>query len=103
MRDSLPPAGSYRYRECGIINLDSSRGEGTHWVAYKKHNRDVTYFDSFGHLPPPVELLHYLRGCNVKYNFESYQTFNSFVCGHLCILFLLNILKIKQYVFYTNS
>ena len=32
MRDSLP--GVICPKECGIVNLDSSSGDGTHWVAY---------------------------------------------------------------------
>lgn len=96
MRDALPSLP--RPKECAIVNLDSGNGEGSHWVAYKKVNDLVTYFDSFGNLPPPVELQKYLKGCSIKYNYESYQTFGTNWCGHLCTLFLLDILKIKKYV-----
>ena len=50
MRDILPrrPLAN----ECGIINIDSHFGNGTHWVAYKKLRKK--YFDSFGNLTPPV-------------------------------------------------
>ena len=37
---------------CGIINLDSNNGPGTHWVCYV----DSFYFDPFG-LPPPESIL----------------------------------------------
>ena len=47
MRDSLPRSGAIR-NEAAIINLDSKSGVGTHWVAYRKHNSKVTYYDSFG-------------------------------------------------------
>lgn len=58
MLDKLPKK-PYQY-ECGIVNLDSSTGPGTHWVAYYKNKRNVKYFDSFGNLKPPLELINYL-------------------------------------------
>lgn len=51
--------------ECAVINLDSQRNEGTHWVAYRKMGHVVNYLDSFGHLEPPKELIDYL-GVRVK-------------------------------------
>ena len=51
MRNSLPKRPLFK--ECGIVNLDDERGEGTHWVAYKKRGNNVTYFNSFGNLSPP--------------------------------------------------
>ena len=44
LRDILP--NKPRKNECGILNLDSSDGSGTHWVAwFKKNNKD--YFHGF--------------------------------------------------------
>lgn len=86
MRDSLPQIP--RKLECGIINLDSSTGVGTHWVAYYKSDKETRYFDSFGNLKPPTELVKYL-GNKISYNYSCIQKFNSFKCGHLCIKFLL--------------
>lgn len=88
MLDSLP--NRPRKIECGIVNLDLSTGRGTHWVAYYKHNHDKEYFDSFGNLQPPLELLKYL-GTNIKYNYNQHQKFNTFNCGHLCLKFLYEI------------
>lgn len=87
MRDSLPKTA--HDVECGVINLDSTNGHGTHWVAYYKDKNNVEYFDSFGNLQPPLEVLRYL-GTNTKYNYNSYQKPNSFNCGHLCLKFLIN-------------
>lgn len=87
MKNTLPP---YPHKnESAIINLDSSENSGTHWVAYKKTGNVVNYFDSFGNLKPPKELVRYF-GKNVKisYNNERYQNFNQFNCGHLCLEFL---------------
>lgn len=87
MRDTLPK--NPLKRECAVVNLDSIRGFGTHWVAYYKNNNIVRYFDSFGNLKPTKELLDYL-GSNVKlfYNHKRYQNFNTVNCGHLCLEFL---------------
>lgn len=66
MRDSLPH--SVHVNECAIINLDSISGPGTHWVCYKKLGSLVEYFDSFGNLRPPIELIKYwgdVRVCSV--------------------------------------
>jgi len=91
MRNTLP--SNPHYRESAIINLDDDAGPGTHWVAYKKHGKDVLYFDSFGDLQPPYELISYLDVDRIKYNPERYQDFGSYNCGHLCLKFLCNRLK----------
>lgn len=64
MRNTLPKFSNKN--ECAIFNLDSSEGHGTHGVAHKKHGNEVEYFDSFGNLKPPKELINYLKSCNVK-------------------------------------
>lgn len=89
MRDDLPASGP-RYNESAIINLDSIDGPGTHWVAYKKRGGLVTYFDSFGNLPPPTELVRYFTNSANKifYNYQRLQRFNTVWCGHLCLQFL---------------
>jgi len=92
MRNSLPSDGP-QCHESAIINLDDSKGPGTHWVAYRKKGNDVVYFDSFGDLQPPHELLLYLNVPNVKYNPHRFQNFGSYNCGHLCLQFLCNKLK----------
>lgn len=86
MRNSLPSSPPQQ-NECGIINLDTNQGPGTHWVAYKKTNNSAVYFDSFGSLKPPRELVRYLS-CKITYNSEVYQTYNTVNCGHLCLEFL---------------
>lgn len=86
MKDDLP-LQPYK-NEFGILNLDLTSGSGTHWTAYyKRGSKTILYFDSFGDLQPPQELIHYL-GSDIKYNKESYQSYNTFICGHLCLVFL---------------
>lgn len=89
MRNDLPSGGP-RKRESAIINLDDKNGPGTHWVAYKKNGDEVIYFDSFGDLQPPRDLMKYLGVDSVKYNHERYQKYNTVICGHLCLKFLSN-------------
>lgn len=88
MRDKLPHKP--KPIESGIVNLDNYKSNGTHWVAYVKINNYCEYFDSFGDLKPPNELVKYLGKCNIYYNYVQYQTFDSVNCGHLCIKFLQN-------------
>ena len=83
-RDELPKKP--RANECGILNLDDSRGVGTHWQLFSKRGKDKLYFDSYG-LPPPTELLKYL-GDSVYYNSERIQPDNEVFCGHLCLYVL---------------
>lgn len=92
MRNSLPPSGPL-YRESAIVNLDSNSGRGTHWVAYRKNGDDVVYFDSFGDLQPPLDLMLYLAVDFVKYNSVRYQDYGTVNCGHLCLQFLSGQLK----------
>ena len=76
MRNALPVGGP-KYNESAIINLDDASGPGTHWVAYRKRGNNVVYFDSFGDLQPPFDLMLYLDVAEVQYNHERYQDFNT--------------------------
>lgn len=97
MRDRLPKTP--KRIECGIINLDDSKNEGTHWVAYVKIYNYCEYFDSFGDLKPPMELIKYFKNCNINYNYTRYQKFNTVICGHLCLEYLWTFWN-KLYKFY---
>ena len=89
MRDDLPADGAQK-RERGIVNLDSAEGAGTHWVAYDARPDRLLYFDSYG-LPPPAELIHYLRARGRPLTPLEYSTFrvqtsqDGPICGHLCL------------------
>ena len=60
-----------KLNECGILNLESSSGDGTHWVMWFKKGKDKFYFDSYG-VQPPSELISYLRSI-IFYNSERVQ------------------------------
>ena len=96
MRNQLPVKGPHK-NESAIVNLDDSDGPGTHWVAYKKIGNNVLYFDSFGNLCPPLDLIDYLGvGSFIKYNHDRYQDYGSVECGHLCLKFLCGQLLTKD-------
>ena len=56
LRDTLPKKA--KLNEYGSLNLDSSFGDGTHWVVWFKNGKDKFYFDSYG-VQPPSELTAY--------------------------------------------
>ena len=83
-RDQLPKKTNIR--ECGILNLDSADGSGTHWVAWYKNKGTKYYFDSYG-IQPPEEMHKYLKS-PILYNSIQIQELGDYICGHLCIYVL---------------
>lgn len=83
--------------ECWILNHGSSRTNGTHWTALARFHNMAFYFDSFGKLPPPFEVIDYLDS-NIKlyYNVKQYQNYGSSICGHLCLRFLYDFWRNKM-------
>ena len=89
LRDTLPKKA--KLNECGILNLDSSSGDGTHWVMWFKKGKDKFYCDSYG-VQPHIELFAYLKS-PIFYNSERVEQNGEMFCGHLC-LFALKQLSI---------
>ena len=87
LRDNLPT--KTKLNECGILNLDSSSGDGTHWVMWLKKGKDKFYFDSYG-AQPPSELIAYLES-RISYNSERVQQNGEVFCGHLCLFTLMQL------------
>jgi len=81
MRDTLPDM--INNRECGVVNIDRSDNNGTHWVAYFKNGKTRVYFDSFG-LTPPSTIEAYLGKPLLRSTFQLQQP-NDVICGHLCV------------------
>ena len=69
LRDTLPT--KTKLNECGVLNLDSSSGDGTHWDTWFKKGKDNFYFDSNG-VQPHSELIVYLKS-PIFYNSERVQ------------------------------
>lgn len=90
MRDNLPMNGPKK-NESIIINLDDKNSAGTHWVAMRKRGDIVHYFDSYGDLTPPNDLVKYLHSkkstVTIFYNYNREQWL-PVECGHLAIEFL---------------
>ena len=75
--------------EKAIVNIGS--GGGTHWVAYRRNGNKVAYFDSYGDLSPPKQLIKYFgKRAKISYNRRRYQSYSSDQCGQLCVKFLKN-------------
>src|ERR1043165_9414173 len=81
VRDELP--NKPRKNECGILNLDDSNGQGSHWCCFSNRGKDKIYFDSYG-LPPPTELLKYLKGPVYYTASESNRITKYFVAIYVC-------------------
>ena len=64
--------------ECGVLNLDSSSGDGTHWVTWFKKGKQKFYFDSYG-VQPPSELIDYLKSPIFTIANETNKTVRCFV------------------------
>lgn len=84
MLDELPKD----FKRSIIINLDDSRGPGSHWVCMFKKNKDKVYYDSYG-FPPPKEVKN-------KYPGGMYSTFinqglTEKDCGERCLRVLRNV------------
>lgn len=100
MRDTLPLVA--HNNECGIVNLNTSNQEGSHWVSYLINGSQRIYFDSFGQVTP-IELQKYLKTKAewngnlqvIQRNTDIVQHLNTHICGHLC-LFILTSLTRKQ-------
>ena len=87
--------------ECGILNLDNSRGGGTHWTAWHVNNRTKIYFDSYG-LDPPLEIIDYLKR-PIYCNTDCFQPLDTVVCGHLCLYVLKKLSEGYEFQDILNS
>ena len=88
-RDRLPK--QIKKKECGIINLDSIEGSGTHWVCYGNTDEVmVEYFDPFG-LIMPHEVSHYLSksGKKIVFSQDEIQNRDTVLCGYWCLYYLI--------------
>ena len=89
MRDELSNQKCSK-NECGIINLETSNDNGSHWICYFVNDKQKIAVSSFGD-PIPKELIDYL-GKNIYTSDIQIQEFTEDTCGFisLLILYLLN-------------
>ena len=94
MRDTLPKTP--HENECGIVNFNTIKEPGSHWVCYYKKGKERIYFDSFGQISLH-ELQNYLKEASEKNkqvlqrNTEIVQKPNTKICGHLCLFVLKSL------------
>ena len=84
-RDNLPDKikdGVY------VINLDEYLDIETYWIALYVNNKTVTYFDSFGAEHIPKLIKKFINNKNIVANIFRIQTYDSIMCGYLCIGFI---------------
>ena len=84
LRDTLPT--KTKLNECGILNLDSSSGDDTHWVMWFKKGKNKFYFDRYG-VQPLSGLIDYLKS-PIFYNSERVQRNGEVFCEYLCLFTL---------------
>ena len=97
-RDQLPE--KIGNRESGIVNFNTSKEPGSHWVAYFREGSKKIYFDSFGQVIP-TEIQKYLKTKDeyrnnlpvIERNTDVVQEPNTVICGHLCLYVLDNLSK----------
>ena len=97
-RDQLPE--KIGNRESGIVNFNTSKEPGSHWVAYFRDASKKIYFDSFGQVIP-TEIQKYLKTKDeyrynlpvIERNTDVVQEPNTVICGHLCLYVLDNLSK----------
>ena len=97
-RDQLPE--KLENKESGIVNFNTSKEPGSHWVAYFRDGNQKIYFDSFGQVIP-TEIQKYLKTKDeyrnnlpvIERNTDVVQEPNTVICGHLCLYVLDNLSK----------
>jgi thioredoxin-related protein len=68
-----------------VVNLDTSKNDGTHWTVCYSYPLKSCYFDSFGFVPP-LELEEKIKP--YIYNDKDIQDWDSDACGWYCIAFI---------------
>ena len=96
MRDNIPASlgdGVYLY------NMDSSRGNGSHWMSFCLKKPKIFYYDPFGtdlNGFPPTELRKWGAQNGYKMlvaNEEDMQHIKSWLCGWYAVYFALKMKK----------
>lgn len=82
-RDTIPQPEQFPC--CFVANTDLSSEGGSHWVAFFLDSfQNVEFFDSYG-MPPSFYQFDFPLA---RYNSHQFQSFDSDVCGHYCILYI---------------
>jgi hypothetical protein len=74
-----------------IINTDTSKGPGEHWVSVYLDEYGAEYFDSFGLIPMHKEIIRFLDRISPNgwwYNRITFQSLHSDTCGNYCVYYM---------------
>lgn len=82
MRDEVKKKLNYGF---SVINLETTRQDGSHWTCVLYTPLTSYYFDSYGFVPP-LELEEVIRP--YTYNNTDIQDFDSEACGYYCVAFI---------------
>ena len=83
-------------QECGILNLNTSKQPGSHWVCWYKNGDKKYYFDSYGVIPP-TEIVNYLKSPIIR-NTTQLQSFSQTNCGQYCLYVLDRLCKGDNFI-----
>ena len=103
-RDKLPKKVVKQFPVSYIVNTDTSREEGKHWVTvYLENDEWRDFFDSYGNPPSSLaeEFEKFLKRNVVSYSFKDrrLQGAYSTVCGQFCLFYLYHRCR----VYYTRE
>ena len=90
--DQLPKDISNNETKYFVVNLDSSKEEGSHWVVcflHKGKKKKNLYFDSYGY-PPFNTVIQDFLGVDFMYNTKQVQHPLSTACGQWCLFFIFH-------------
>ena len=90
-KDRLPSVIP-KYPSGLIVNSDTSRGAGEHWMAvFYNKDRSCEFFDPYGLHPKFYGLLEHLKNTakRVTWNRVAYQPYYSQACGYYCLIYML--------------
>jgi hypothetical protein len=100
-RDELPTRLVYPC--CFVLNTHTSDLPGEHWLALHYDVKKICHFyDSYGLHPDYYSLTNYITRTSSGWYFNSSQSqsFNSFICGYYCVLFLMLKCRKLDYLIY---
>jgi hypothetical protein len=92
-----------KFPSCLIMNNQTSREEGQHWVAiYFNKRKKCEFFDSFGKSPRFYGIMDYLQkySTGIKYSKRVVQSNVSPYCGLYCVFFLIFKIKGRSMEYY---
>ena len=86
----------------GAYIINEYFDSGTHWIALRELNNNVTYFESFGVEHIAKEINKFIDKSTVVTNIFRIQAYDSIMCGYFCIGFIGFTVKGKSITDFAN-